>query len=339
MLATPSHTSFQWPAGSKGQLSRWSPGELHGLAVREIQRELDRAEGDHARAVKAGLARLRSQGLLSSSEARDLSKLVNIMHEKRVDFNSLAFVQNGLLRTQASSPLSVSIAQICLEAASQGKTELTSAACGGAVAGAVIGDWIQGSEGAVVGSLIGAAFTSKRVVEKARKRAARKKKAGTTVQSFEAVEPLENQSSWISGQAYRTALNSLLTFTGSQSSLQNGLRALQNDDLITAREYGELVSLINAIQQTTRFKTAVPIIVDVYDKFLLSKDTSPIALMISSIAINSATTYPPNVQERSVWGADIEGAIDGVRIGGALGHPVLGGVIGAGVSSAIAAKD
>jgi hypothetical protein len=353
MNETSADSTFQWAFGTTRSLGRYSPGELHGLAVREILRELDLAQGDHVRAVKAGLGRLRKQEILSKSEVREISKLADIMHGQKSGVNSLSRFHDKLMLNSAPSPVAISIAHICVEAANQfsipeERIDLTSAAIGGAVAGALIGELIQGSSGAVFGSIMGAAFASKRVAQKRRPRVASTAKAVIPVaQSFVVFEPLGLPTDWSPGTAYTTVLNSLLNVAGNQRLRRQRLAVLRDNELITAAEYGQLSSLVDAIRKRTKVTKVLPIIFAIHDNLMLAKDASPVALTISSIVANSASINPLTVEAESVLGADVDGAIDGARAGfeygGYVGSPisgaVAGGFIGGAISSAGAAKD
>jgi hypothetical protein len=144
-------------------LPTWSPGEMHGLAVREILREIKKAKGNHSQAVKGGIARLESDTLLTPNESKQLSAIVDIVHSRIESGSILEQVQvihDKLLLDKNASPIALVIASIAVNSINtvhekELNLSVGQADVGGAISGANTGATIGGAAGGLGGAIAG----------------------------------------------------------------------------------------------------------------------------------------------------------------------------------------
>jgi hypothetical protein len=170
---------------TRGRLRGYSAGDIHGAFVREARRALERVGGDALQATNTGLSRLQGDGLITASEVKRLSRILEVMftqahgEDSRREYEAFREVrdiyQTMVLEADAS-PTGLAIGSVAVDAfltalldglrgdggerqtaaASTGRRLVTMAADGaGAVLGGLAGGALGGSEGAQAGAAVG----------------------------------------------------------------------------------------------------------------------------------------------------------------------------------------
>jgi len=341
-----------WPNGPSGGLGRWSAGDVHGLAVRQVLKTL--REGDHRHAVHVGIGRLREAGQLTPAEEQVLTQWSAAVH-RADDTAGLGVTElYGRLRAASSlpSPVAVAIIDIAaghvrrLGAPSRELPDGADSLFGMAVLGGTVGHAVQGTPGAVLGVIVAAAVETRR---------AHPHQVGNGVQDSDKVSSKERVlvqldqrgPGFSAADVYRELLESWSRPVVREGARRAALAGLRDDALLTESEHSQLAGVLDEMQDGTAVAHAFQSIVELHDRFMLSAETSPAALVIAGIARDSAVASATGMIDREVAAEDVGGAIDGardgLRVGGYIGHPLSGAVVGAivrgVVASASAAKD
>ena len=181
----PARGQYQPEDQTRGRLRRYSAGDIHGAFVREAHRALEAAGGDALQATNTGLSRLQGDSLITASEVKRLSRILEVMfaqahsEDSRREYEAFREVrdiyQTMVLEADAS-PTGLAIGSVAVDAfltalldglrgdggerqtaaASTGRRLVTMAADGaGAVLGGLAGGALGGSEGAQAGAAVG----------------------------------------------------------------------------------------------------------------------------------------------------------------------------------------
>jgi hypothetical protein len=170
---------------TRGRLRGYSAGDIHGAFVREARRALERAGGDALQATNTGLSQLQGDGLITASEVKRLSRILEVMfaqahgedgRREYEAFREVRDIYQTMVLEADASPTGLAIGSVAVDAfltalldglrsdggemqaaaASTGRRLVTMAADGaGAVLGGLAGGALGGSEGAQAGAAVG----------------------------------------------------------------------------------------------------------------------------------------------------------------------------------------
>lgn len=123
------------------------------------------------------------------------------------------------------------------------------------------------------------------------------------------------------GMLVRSALRAATTTDSKKITPADGLRILEQRELITADENSQLNRLVSALtgedHESVRAQAA-----QLHSSLVDDPASSPVALAITSIAVNSLGLEEAFATHGAIAHADAEGAIGGAILGGEIGAAV-----------------
>lgn len=126
--------------------------------------------------------------------------------------------------------------------------------------------------------------------------------------------------------------------------MRNQLDGLVSQGLVTERDANHLNQIIQIASPGSNERPVppndiVPRLLRIYAQILDNNRASAVAIMIASIAVDSAQSDSSSA--RGIFRADVQGAFTGAGIGavGGVGGAIIGGIVGAALSSGAEAID